>query len=57
VPVIAAGSIDRVGRIESVGRCGAWGFTVGGAIFEGRFGPGPVASQVRTVLEASAGRH
>lgn len=57
VPVIAAGSIDRVERIESVGRCGAWGFTVGGAIFEGRFGPGPVTAQVRTVLEASAGRH
>jgi hypothetical protein len=57
VPVIAAGSIDRVERIESVGRCGAWGFTVGGAIFEGRFGPGPAAAQVRTVLEASAGRN
>jgi hypothetical protein len=54
VPVIAAGSIDRVERIEAVGRCGAWGFTVGGAIFEGRFGPGPVAAQARTVLEASA---
>jgi hypothetical protein len=55
VPVIAAGSIDRFERIDAVSRLGAWGFTVGGAIFQGRFGPGPLPMQVRSVLDASGG--
>jgi hypothetical protein len=57
VPVIAAGSIDRQERVEAVARCGAWGFTVGSAIFAGRFGHGPLPAQVQAVLQASAARH
>lgn len=52
VPVIAAGSIDRFERIEAVSRRGAWGFTVGGAIFEGRFTDGPMTAQVESILRA-----
>jgi hypothetical protein len=54
VPVIAAGSIDRIERIEAVTRRGAWGFTVGGAIFEGRFADGPISAQVEFILRAIA---
>jgi phosphoribosylformimino-5-aminoimidazole carboxamide ribonucleotide (ProFAR) isomerase len=37
IPVIAAGSIDREERIQSVTRAGVWGFTIGSALFEGSF--------------------
>ena len=47
-PVIAAGSVDSVERIRTLGRLGAWGFTIGGAIFEGRLPAGP---SVREQLE------
>lgn len=49
-PVIAAGSVDSVERIQTLGRLGAWGFTIGGAIFEGRLPAGP---SVREQLEAA----
>lgn len=49
-PVIAAGSVDSVERIRTLGRLGAWGFTIGGAIFEGRLPAGP---SVREQLEAA----
>lgn len=50
-PVIAAGSVDSLERVETLIRAGVWGFTIGGAIFEGRFYGAPdVAAQVRTVL-------
>jgi hypothetical protein len=50
-PVIAAGSIDSLDRIRAVERSGAWGFTIGGAIFDGRLPGGPsLAGQVRAVL-------
>jgi hypothetical protein len=54
-PVIAAGSVVDFDQIELLARAGAWGFTIGSAIFEGRLPCGPsVSGQVQAVLEASA---
>jgi hypothetical protein len=51
-PVVAAGSVVSLEQIEALADAGAWGFTIGGAIFEGRLPGGPdVAAQVRAVLE------
>jgi hypothetical protein len=53
-PVIAAGSVASVAQIQALAAAGAWGFTIGGAIFEGRLPGGPsVAGQVREVLRAA----
>jgi hypothetical protein len=53
-PVIAAGSVASVAQIKELDAAGAWGFTIGGAIFEGRLPGGPsVAGQVREVLRAA----
>jgi hypothetical protein len=50
-PVIAAGSVDSLERIAALQRIGVWGFTIGGAIFDGRFAGAPsVRDQVDTVL-------
>ena len=55
-PVIAAGSVASTAQIETLDGAGAWGFTIGGAIFEGRLPGGPsVAGQVAEVLRAAAG--
>jgi hypothetical protein len=52
-PVIVAGSIATLEQIEQLDRTGAWGFTVGGAVFERRFpGGGSIRDQVETVLAA-----
>jgi hypothetical protein len=52
-PVIAAGSVDSLERIAALIRLGVWGFTIGGAIFDGRFAGAPsVAAQIETVLAA-----
>jgi hypothetical protein len=58
-PVVIAGSIDSAERIEAVTKLGAWGFTIGGAIFERVLPAGPsLAEQVewtlRTAAEAAA---
>ena len=54
-PVIAAGSVVEAAQIETLAAAGAWGFTIGGAIFEGRLPGGPdVAAQVRNVLAVAA---
>jgi DhnA family fructose-bisphosphate aldolase class Ia len=54
-PVIAAGSVVDFDQIDLLARAGAWGFTIGSAIFEGKLPGGPdVVGQVRAVLEASA---
>ncbi len=54
-PVIAAGSVATLEQITALEGAGAWGFTIGGAIFEGRLPGGPsVAGQVAAVLAASA---
>jgi hypothetical protein len=53
-PVIAAGSVDSLERIQTLRRIGVWGFTIGGAIFEGRFEGAPsVPAQIDTVLAAA----
>jgi plasmid stabilization system protein ParE len=36
-PVVVAGSVDSVERIHTIARTGAWGFTVGGAVFDRAF--------------------
>ncbi len=55
-PVIAAGSVDSVERIRTLDRLGAWGFTIGGAVFEGRLPVGPsVREQVLAALAAANG--
>jgi len=52
IPVIVAGSIDSSARIREVEDCGAWGFTIGGAIFDGRFNAGgDILSQLSVVLQ------
>jgi CheY-like chemotaxis protein len=48
-PVIAAGSVDTLERIETLSSLGVWGFTVGSAIFDQRFGVG-VREQVTRLL-------
>jgi hypothetical protein len=50
-PVIAAGSVVSEAQITGLARAGAWGFTIGGAIFDGVLpGKKDVVSQVRTAL-------
>src|SRR5262249_31140199 len=50
-PVIAAGSVASREQIEALTAAGAWGFTIGTAIFEGVLPGGPsVAGQVEAVL-------
>ncbi len=54
-PVIVAGSIASIERAHAVGRTGAWGYTIGSAIFDGLLPGAPsVADQVRHVLEETA---
>jgi hypothetical protein len=55
-PVIAAGSVASTQQIAALDDAGAWGFTIGGAIFERRLPGGPtVAGQVAAVLAAAGG--
>ena len=56
-PVIAAGSVASLEQIAALDSAGAWGFTIGGAIFERRLPGGPsVGGQIRHVLAAAASR-
>jgi imidazole glycerol phosphate synthase subunit HisF len=51
-PVIVAGSIVTAEQIRLVAAAGAWGFTIGGAIFEGRLPGAPdLADQISAVLK------
>jgi hypothetical protein len=55
-PVIAAGSVASVEQIATLDAAGAWGFTIGGAIFEGGLPGGPaIDGQIRAVLAAASG--
>jgi 2-keto-3-deoxy-6-phosphogluconate aldolase len=57
-PVIAAGSVVRDEQIATLARAGAWGFTIGSAIFDGLFPGAPdVAAQVRYVLSVADEAH
>ncbi len=54
-PVIAAGSVTSAAQIETLAAAGAWGFTIGSAIFDGLLPGAPdVADQVREVLAIAA---
>lgn len=51
VPVVLAGSINDFGRLDAVKRLGPWGFTIGGAFFDGAFKKGgSFREQIQTVL-------
>src|SRR4030095_3784796 len=39
VPIVSAGSIDSYRRIAEVWMAGAWGFTIGSALFDKKFVP------------------
>jgi hypothetical protein len=53
-PVIAAGSIVSQEQISDLQDAGAWGFTIGGAIFEAKLPAGPtVPEQVAAALDAA----
>ena len=55
-PVIAAGSVDSVGRIDALRKLGVWAFTVGGAVFEATFPAEPNnRAQIEAILKAAAG--
>jgi len=49
-PVIAAGSINGEGRVRAMQGAGVWGFTVGSALFEGRFRGGILPAQANSIL-------
>ena len=52
-PVIAAGSVRSLEQIAALEAAGAWGFTIGSAIFEGVLPGGPsVPAQIEAVLAA-----
>jgi hypothetical protein len=55
-PVIVAGSVATLRQIADVRDAGAWGFTIGGAIFDGVLpGGASVPGQVAAVLAALEG--
>ncbi len=50
IPVVSAGSIESLQRISDVWKTGAWGFTVGSALFDKKFAPkGSFAENIRVV--------
>jgi hypothetical protein len=54
-PVIVAGSIASVDRAVAVSDAGAWGYTIGSAIFDGLLPGAPsIADQVRRVLDETS---
>jgi hypothetical protein len=53
-PVIVAGSIASIDLALAVAAAGAWGYTIGSAVFDGLLPGAPsIAGQVRCVLEAT----
>jgi len=50
IPVIAAGSIDRPERVRAVCSAQVWGFTIGSALFEEKFGADGLAQQIRSLV-------
>jgi NAD(P)H-dependent flavin oxidoreductase YrpB (nitropropane dioxygenase family) len=52
IPVIIAGSINSFERVRRVVELGAWGFTIGGAIFDKKFVPsGNLRDQIIAVMK------
>ena len=53
--MIVAGSIASIDRALAVSEAGAWGYTIGSAIFDGLLPGAPsISDQVRRVLEETA---
>jgi hypothetical protein len=51
LPVVMAGSIASFERLDRVKEIGPWGFTIGSAFFEDKFGPGlTFAEQIDRVI-------
>jgi 4-hydroxythreonine-4-phosphate dehydrogenase len=51
-PVVVAGSIAGPARIAAVAKAGAWGFTIGGAVFDRELVPGgSIRDQIVRTLE------
>jgi hypothetical protein len=51
LPLICAGSVDSVERIETLRDLGVWAFTIGTAALDGIFAPGkPLEDQLRLAL-------
>jgi 4-hydroxythreonine-4-phosphate dehydrogenase len=54
IPVVCAGSVDSVARIEALEACGAWAFTIGTAALDGVLVEGaPLRGQLEVALEAA----
>lgn len=49
-PVIAAGSIDRLERVQAMREAGMWAFTVGSALFDNLFATNAMKAQVDAVM-------
>jgi len=56
IPVIAAGSVDSLERIQALAERGVWGFTIGTAVLDGKLVPdAPLEEQLSYALEAASG--
>jgi hypothetical protein len=54
LPLLCAGSVDRLERVRELAALGVWGFTVGTGALDGRFVPGaPLAEQLGAILGAA----
>jgi imidazole glycerol phosphate synthase subunit HisF len=54
-PIVVAGSIVNAEQIDIVTKAGAWGFTIGGAVFDGVLVPGgSLLDQVNWALDTAA---
>jgi hypothetical protein len=52
VPIVSAGSVATFQRIAEIWEAGAWGYTIGGAFFEGKFVKnGSFGDNVRAVCD------
>ncbi len=50
IPIVSAGSIESIKRISEVLKTGAWGFTIGSALFDKKFAPkGSFAENIQVV--------
>jgi hypothetical protein len=50
IPIVSAGSIESIQRISEVMKTGAWGFTIGSALFDKKFAPnGSFAENIQVV--------
>jgi hypothetical protein len=50
LPVVIAGSISSFARLDKIKEIGPWGFTIGSAFFEKKFGDLPLSKQIDKVV-------